>query len=150
MPTPTPPVQTLDAAAPDARQCVWVMRYVYDDAGRLLEAQDAVGQASRYRYRGDLLVQETDRNGLSFHFEYDGQGAEAKCLRTWGDGGIYDHKLRYDTVLDITEVEDSLGHSTRYHHAEGIVHRVEDPRGGVTVSRREKARGRTEKPKANR
>ena len=61
-------------------------RYVYSEAGHLLEARDAHEQATCYAYAGGVLVKETDRTGLSFHFEYDGQGPEAWCVRTWGTG----------------------------------------------------------------
>jgi hypothetical protein len=30
-----------------------------------------------------------NRNGLSFYFEYDGNDDQARCVRTWGDDGIY-------------------------------------------------------------
>ena len=47
----------------------------------------------RYEYRGHLLAREVNRNGLAFYFEYDGKDESARCVHTWGDGGIYDHKL---------------------------------------------------------
>ncbi|HEX5750168.1 MAG TPA: DUF6531 domain-containing protein [Archangium sp.] len=106
-------------------------RYVYSEAGHLVETRDALGQAMRYAYEGCLLVKETDRTGLSFHFEYDGKGAEAWCVHTWGDGGIYNHRLRYDRRARVTEVTDSLGHTTTYHsNAAGVVEREVDARGG--------------------
>ncbi|HYO70577.1 MAG TPA: DUF6531 domain-containing protein [Archangium sp.] len=105
--------------------------YVYSDAGHLLEARDALGHALRYTYEGGLLVRETDRTGLSFHFEYDGQGPEAWCVRTWGDGGIFDHRLRYDRQARVTEVTDSLGHTTTYESdGRGVVVREVDALGG--------------------
>ncbi|WP_395848553.1 DUF6531 domain-containing protein [Cystobacter fuscus] len=103
-------------------------RYVYSEVGHLIEARDALDQAMRYAYEGALLVRETDRTGLSFHFEYDGQGPDAWCVRTWGDGGIYDHRLRYDKTGGITEVTNSLGHTTTYHsNGQGVVSRKVDP-----------------------
>ncbi|MFV8753227.1 DUF6531 domain-containing protein [Nannocystaceae bacterium ST9] len=120
---------------------VVLVRYVYDRAGDLVEVHDALGQVRRYEYRAHLLVRETDRVGLSFHFEYDngaGPGREphdtrkpaiqARCVRTWGDGGIYDRRLEYGE--DQTLVTNSLGGRDRYwFNDEGLVERAEDPLG---------------------
>jgi RHS repeat-associated protein len=106
-------------------------RYVYSEAGHLLAAEDAQGQAMRYAYEGGLLTRETDRTSLSFHFEYDGQGPESRCVRTWGDGGIFNHRLRYYRQAGVTEVTDSLGHTTTYESdGRGVVVREVDALGG--------------------
>ncbi len=126
---------------PNAEGEVLLVRYVYDRAGDLIEVHDPLGQVRRYEYRAHLLVRETDRAGLSFSFEYDngaGPGREphdtrkpavqARCLRTWGDGGIFDHKLEYGEGQ--TLVTDSRGARNRYwFNAEGLVERAEDPLG---------------------
>src|SRR5262249_35015740 len=83
--------------------------------GRLINAMDRGLVPWRYAYDGDLLIRETNRNGLSFHFEYEGEGAEARCVHTWGDGGIYERRLTYDPVARMTAVENSLGHLTTCH-----------------------------------
>jgi uncharacterized protein RhaS with RHS repeats len=80
-------------------------------------------------------LQETFKNGLSFYFEYAGQGPEARCTRIWGDEGIYDHKLVYDVEARRTVVTNSLGHATTYLGNEhGLVVEVQDARGGVTLT----------------
>ncbi|RYY18631.1 MAG: hypothetical protein EOO36_07710 [Cytophagaceae bacterium] len=38
----------------------------------------------------------------------------ARCTRTWGDEGIYDHKLVYDLDARRTVVTNSLGYATTY------------------------------------
>jgi YD repeat-containing protein len=107
--------------------------YAYDGTGNLAEVRDALDQPFRYRYAGHLLVQETNRNGLSFYFEYDGTDTHARCLRTWGDGGIYDHKLTYFPGAGYTVVENSLGHRSVYHYNEdGLVYRTVGPLGHET------------------
>src|SRR5262249_51791480 len=75
-------------------QCndVMLARYVYDGPC-LIGVTDPLGHALRYTYRGGVLVRETNKNGLSFHFEYDWENPEGWCVRTWGDGGIYDRRL---------------------------------------------------------
>ena len=104
-----------------------VARFGYDDLGNLISAIDPLDHELRYEYDGHLLVRETDRTGLSFHFEYDGSTERARCVRTWGDGGIYDRQLRYEPAL--TTVTDSLGHVTRYEYENGLVVRTVDPLG---------------------
>ena len=89
-------------------------RYIHDERGDLIEVQDAVGQSWRFQYRTHLLVQETDRSGFSFYFQYDGIGALARCVRTWGDAAVHDHVITYDQANRKTLVEDSLGAVTLY------------------------------------
>jgi RHS repeat-associated protein len=108
-------------------------RYEYDDAGDLVAAVDALGQRFTYAYETHLLTRETNRNGLSFYFAYDGFGEDAHCVRTWGDGGIYDHLISYDKVGKATFVKNSLGFNTSYYmNAVGLVTKVIDPLGNTT------------------
>ncbi len=132
-------------------------RFDYDAEGDLVGVTDSQRHAWRFEYVTHLMVRETDRTGLSFYFEYDGLGEDAWCTRTWGDGGIYDHVLKYDKKNHVTFVTDSLGHTTQYQmNAAAMVVAVVDPLGAKTVyeydmeSRREVAvvdplGGRTER-----
>ncbi|MDP9033562.1 MAG: DUF6531 domain-containing protein [Myxococcota bacterium] len=117
-----------------AGQSARLASYAYDEAGNLVTWWDALGHAMQLAYRGHLLERETNRNGLSFYFEYDGTDENARCVRTWGDGGIYDHKLTYDEGR--TVVVNSLGHATTYFHRGGAVYKTVDARGGVTETER--------------
>jgi len=111
-------------------------RYAYDAEGDLIEVVDALRAAWRFAYVTHLLTQETDRNGLSFYFAYDGVGEDAWCVRTWGDGGIFDHVLAYDKPGRVTYVTDSRGATRRYHmNVVGQVVKVVEPLGGETVYR---------------
>ncbi len=116
-------IQAIYGPHPDREgQTIPLVSYQYDPSGNLIAMQDALDQAFRYAYQGHLLVQETNRNGLCFYFEYDGHEEQARCLRTWGDGGIYDHKLTYHIEERLTVVENSLGHKTYYYYNEqGVV-----------------------------
>lgn len=106
------------------------VRYAYDAEGDLVEARDALGEPIRYFYKHHLMVQETQRNGLSFYFAYDGITPDARCVRTWGDGGIFDHVLTYDSTSGITVKEDSYGHRTVYKCNEaGLVEEIIDSLG---------------------
>jgi RHS repeat-associated protein len=127
-------IRSISAPHPDkVGQRVTVVTYRYDRHGDLIESRDAHGQSMRYAYESHLLVQETDRAGLSFYFAYDGKDETAKCVRTWGDSGIYDHKLSYDDLLQVTTVENSLGHKTLYEHQGGLVIRTVDPLGATSL-----------------
>jgi RHS repeat-associated protein len=129
------------------------VRYEYNAAGDLTRVIDIEGHAESFDYVNHLLVQETDKSGLSFYFQYDGAAASAKCVRTWGDGGIYDHVLSY--TPGATFVENSLGETTVYRLDENrqVVETVRpdgtstkyeyDPRHGKLVAE-ENASGRTE------
>lgn len=110
----------------------WVdlVRYEYDGEGRLAAAVDPLGHATRYAYRGGVMVKETNRNGLSFYFEFDAYEHEGWCVRTWGDGGIYDRRIKYDKIRHFTVVDDSRGGRTMYYGNEaGLVEREVDPTG---------------------
>lgn len=106
------------------------VRFDYDENGDLVAATDALGHALRYAYKHHLMVQETGRNGLSFYFAYDGITPDARCVRTWGDGGIFDHLLTYEPDRHITLKEDSYGHRTVYlSNDAGLVEKIIDPLG---------------------
>ncbi|MEX1366623.1 MAG: RHS repeat-associated core domain-containing protein [Nannocystaceae bacterium] len=108
-------------------------RFFYSPEGDLVETQDAAGKRIRFEYAEHTLVRETDRNGLSFYFEYDGWGPFARCTRTWGDGQIHDHAITYDIKGRRTIVEDSIGYATVYEWgAHGTVTKIIDARGGET------------------
>jgi RHS repeat-associated protein len=122
---------SLEVPAPDGPGRLTAARFEYDAAGDLVAAYDALGHADRYAYSHHRLVRETDRNGLSFYFEYDADGPDGWCVHTWGDGGIYDHKIFYQKQAHITVVEDSLGAKTTYIcNDAGLVTAIIDPAGG--------------------
>ncbi len=108
-----------------------VMRYAYSAAGDLTEARDLEGHARLYEYSAHLLVRETNRRGGAFHYGYDGHGAGARCVRTWGDGGRLHRMISYESGT--TLVTDSLGERTTYRlSAIGLVTSVVDPLGATT------------------
>jgi len=117
----------------EPRQQVVLVAYAYDRQGQLVRVQDALGQAATYEYAQRLLVRETFKNGLNFYFEYAGAGPEARCIRTWGDEGIYDHRLAYDVAARRTVVTNSLGQATTYQgNEQGLVVQTIDARGGAS------------------
>lgn len=107
-------LQRMWVPASDGRGLRQHAEYRYDAAGDLVEVVDACGKSWRFEYDDHLLVRERDREGLSFYFVYDGRDRYGRCVRTWGDGGIYDHVIDYDVRGRVTVVTDSLGATTRY------------------------------------
>lgn len=117
---------------PDHDGLVTHVRYEYD-ADDLVAVLDVHGHALRHAYDNHRMTRETLRGGLSFYFEYDGWGADARCARTWGDGGIYDHRLVHDAARRTTIVTNSCGEATVYRADErGLVVELTDARGAVT------------------
>ena len=126
-------LSTIKLPVPQGRGWYEHRRYAYDGDGNLVRVVDAAGKAWEYGYRRHLLVQETDRNGYSFYFQYDGVGANARCVRTWGDDGVFDHLITYDPANHKTLVEDSLGATKVYVYNErNQVVSITDAHGGTT------------------
>lgn len=108
-----------------------LVRYSFDDHGQLAASIDPADHPTTYAYRGGVLVRETDRNGLSFHFEYDWDHPDGWCIRTWGDDNLYARTLTYDRHRHVTLVDDSRGGRTHYFgNPAGLVERILDPEGG--------------------
>lgn len=110
-----------------------LIAYTYDENQDLTEVRDALDVPYRFRYLNHCLLQHTDRNGLSFYYEYDEAAPDGRCIHAWGDGGLYDYHFNYRAIEGITEVTDSLGHVTilKYNNRYMIVSET-DPLGGVT------------------
>jgi YD repeat-containing protein len=119
-----------EALLPDPHDPGYVSRqfkYECDFRGNLSRVVDALDHSWRFKYSGHLLVREIDRAGSSFFFQYDGRSHEAKCVETWGNGGIFHHVIMYDSLNRKTIVENSLGHVTVYQMDDlGIVASVMD------------------------
>ncbi len=104
--------------------------YEYDERGDLRGAGDPLGQVRRFFYDAHRMTRHTDRNGLSFHYEFD---AEGRVVHAWGDGGLYDYRFSYEAAGSVVRTTDSLGHTTVVEmNAEGLPVREVDPLGRAT------------------
>jgi len=92
-----------------------IAEYSYSEAGDLIRAEDAHQEPLEYQYKGHLLVRERRRSGLNFYFEYEGEGTEAWCVKTWGDNDLYARELQYENEHHLTLVTNSLGYTTTHH-----------------------------------
>ena len=118
-------------------------RYEYSEQGELLAAFDALGKALRFEYEDRRLIRHTNRNGLSFYYEYDGARQSARCVKAWGDGGLYAYTFTFDPVLKRVTTTNSLGATSTAQLGElGLPIWEIDPLGGITQYEYDE-RGRT-------
>ena len=121
----------------DGQARATLITYSYDLSGELIAARNAGGIAFLYAYSRGLLVRETRRSGLSFYFEWDdpAQGIDARCVRTWGDGGIYAREIGYDLQNGTSTVRNGKHHVERYFwNQRGLVIRSITPLGHESLA----------------
>ena len=93
-----------------------LVAYDYNEAGDLIAITDAKEQTTTIRYQQHLMVENTDRNGQTFYWEYDDISTGARCVHTWGDGGLLEGTIEYKKGFNI--VTNSLGEKTIFHYDE--------------------------------
>ncbi len=126
-------VEQIHLAHPEEPQPRLLAIYDYSKEGDLAVVYDALKVPYRFHYKNHCLVQHTDRNGLSFYYEYDEYSPEGRCLHTWGDGGLYNYHFKFLDLLGRTEITNSLGHtSTIQYNSNNVIEQEIDPLGGVT------------------
>jgi len=109
-------------------------RYEYDRAGDLVTARDPLDKPYTFAYDRHRMVRHTNRNGLSFHYEYDPSGDDWKVIHAWGDGGLYDYRFVYWPQIRETRITDSLGQVTTVKcDSNGQPILEIDPLGGRTI-----------------
>ena len=111
------------------------VRYQYDTAGDLVSVIDTLDQPYTFAYDSHRMIRHTDRNGLSFYYEYE-QSAESdwRVIHAWGDDGLYDYKFEYFDSLNERRITDSLGHTTTVKLNEvGLPISEIDPLGGMMI-----------------
>ncbi|MBO0933308.1 DUF6531 domain-containing protein [Fibrella aquatilis] len=98
-----------------------LVRYGYDASGNLTQIVDAEDNINSLQYHGHLLVQRTNPRGVNFFFRYDGQHHKARCVQTWGDGGVLNYKFRYDSD-EQTTIWNSYDQMEVVRHEDGLVY----------------------------
>lgn len=113
-------------------QTTSLMRYAYNEESELHTATDRTYQPYIYEYENHLLTKETNRNKLSFYFEYESAGINARCIHTYGDGGIYERHIEYLPKSRITKVREGTGAETVYHYNElDLITKIFNAEGGI-------------------
>ena len=120
-------ILTINAPEPRYNLNFVIAQYEYDATGNLIKQTNANGDSMTFEYQGKLMITEVWRNGLTWHFRYDGTEPGARCIHTWGDGNIYNHKLAFEAGK--TTVTNSRGHDTIYFHKGGLVTQRIDANG---------------------
>ena len=114
--------------------------YTFDEAGRLLRWQDALGHGWNYQYpaqnggaNGDgnaRLLRVSDDSGSRYlTFAYDGQGR----LTSVSDNGGRNVGFGYNAAGDLTSFRDATGNSWSYAYDAHRLTRINDPRGVASV-----------------
>lgn len=105
-----------------------LITYDYDKEGNLIAIGDALGQQTTMVYKNQLMVSKTDRNGQTFYWEYDGKQTGARCVHTWGDGGLLEGWIRYHDGYN--EVTNSLKETSVYYYNDlNLCTQIKDPLG---------------------
>ena len=109
-----------------------LVRYRYDAAGDMVETTDSLDVSKHFVYApGHLLVQLTNQSGMSFHWEYEGKGENARCVHTWGDGGVMEYHIEYRKGL--TRTRNGEGAVTEYYYgSDKLIYKIVDANGGIT------------------
>ncbi|UCF93035.1 MAG: RHS domain-containing protein [Desulfobacterales bacterium] len=126
-------IEKMQLRHPEHEKLHPLVRYEYDTNGNLITVCDALDVPYRFGYENHCLTQHTNRNGLSFYYEYDEYSSNGRCHHTWGDGGLYNYHFKYHDLEGRTEFTDSLGHqwAVNYNNRYQIVQEI-DALGGVT------------------
>ncbi|MGH3693492.1 MAG: RHS repeat-associated core domain-containing protein [Pseudonocardiaceae bacterium] len=110
-----------------------LLRYGYDERGRLTAVTNSSGIPLRFDY-DDIgrLTGWRDRNEVDYHYTYDENG---RCVRTSGADGFMNGTLDYDLKNRVTVYTDSLGHQTTFHvnELDQVVREI-DPLGQAITS----------------
>ncbi|KAA0953666.1 RHS repeat protein, partial [Pseudomonas sp. ANT_H14] len=121
--------------AEEYQEYVWVtelnvVSYRYDDAWRLIEATNAVGESERYRYDDQQVILERElAGGASFFWEWERSGKAARCMRHWASFSQMNTRYAWDDNGCVT-VHNADGSQEVYVHDQRarLVQRI-DPDG---------------------
>lgn len=112
-------------------ETIFLVRYYYDAAGNLAQTKDCLDVKKTFEYEGHLLVKLTNQSGMSFYWQYEGYGDKARCIHTWGDGGIQEYFFEY--APGMTRTCNGENAITEYYYTEDkLIYKIVDACGGIT------------------
>lgn len=127
-------IRQLQLSVPSAEFRHVFVRYKYDRTDNLVTVLDAFDNPYTFAYENHHLVRHTDRNGLSFYYEFDIDGEAWQVIHSWGDGGLYNYRFEYLDELNERRITDSLGNVSLVKLDErGLPISEIDPIGGLTI-----------------
>ncbi|WP_052748971.1 RHS repeat-associated core domain-containing protein [Arsukibacterium ikkense] len=108
---------TLSGRGAEATEVV-LAHYQYNDEQDLVSATNSGAEAEQYQYSQHLITVRQRASGFCHYFSWQGNGPAARCVRNWGDNGIYDYRFSYDDSNRSASSIDSNGHCWQYFHDE--------------------------------
>jgi RHS repeat-associated protein len=106
--------------------------YHYSPEGDLTGVFNRLNAGERYTYRQHLLQRRTLASGFNLYFEWDSRGPGARCLRNWGEDGIYATRFVWDDNGRSQAIDSRGGITTWIHNAEGLLLEKRSPEGRTT------------------
>ncbi len=107
-----------------------ITEYHYNSENDLTAQRNANNLGEDYTYSHHLLTQRTLTTGFNYHYQWDGTDHTARCLRNWGDNGIYDYRFTWDPKNHTSQATDSRGYTTTFkYNPYGQITEETDPEG---------------------
>ena len=125
-----PEVRRVVLLSADGHADETLVEYSYNEAGDMIGVTDAMGKTTHIEYENHLMVSKTDRDGQTFYWQYQGEGKQARCVHTWGEGGYQEGWIEYHTEEGYNVVVNGENEKTIYRYTpEQLVTSVEDELG---------------------
>ncbi|KZS38907.1 hypothetical protein AWE51_15105 [Aquimarina aggregata] len=109
-----------------------LVNYGYNEAGDMISMTDPLGQSTLAKFKNHLMVSKTDRNGYTYYWDYDKFQTGAKCIHTWGEGGMLEYIITYGK--EYNTVTNALGHQSIYYYEGNLATKIIDPLGGEIIN----------------
>ena len=128
-------IQKISLRLPGREKQHVFVKYQYDEKEDLVTVLDPFDHPYTFGYENHYMVRHTDRNGLSFYYEYETSSDEIwRVIHAWGDGDLYNYRFEYFDDLNERRITDSLGNTfiVKLNQA-GLPISEIDPQGGMTI-----------------
>ena len=108
--------------------------YRYNEAGQLLEAANALGEAERYRYDAQNVILERQlAGGAAFYWEWQGEGKMARCVRHWANFQQMEARYLWDDQGGVTVINADGSEEVYVHDENARLIKQVDPDGAQTL-----------------
>ncbi|WP_411705409.1 RHS repeat-associated core domain-containing protein [Edaphovirga cremea] len=95
-----------------------VAHYRYNAQQQLISATNAAGDTEQYQYRDDhVILCRTLAGGAEFHWTWQGEGKQVRCLRQHGNFGQLDTQYHWDEASHSVTLTHQDGSQQRYRHS---------------------------------